>query len=267
MRHELRIVLRNRWVLLYAAIFAVLATAVSYFGLAVVELTGLQGFERTSISLLNLVLYIVPLASMLMAVQSFSREGGATEQLFCEPVSRAEIVTGKLAGLGVANVLATVLGFGFTGVLIAARVGIAGFRSYLVLVGFTILIAFVFTSLSAMLTILMNRTNRAYAVVLVVWFLLVLLFDLMVIGLSFLLPEGYANRVAFTGLFLNPVDAARVGTLLAVAGKEVFGVAGAQLVRSLGSVPLAISLLCLSLAAWIALPALAGTQVLKRRDI
>ncbi|HES58045.1 MAG TPA: ABC transporter permease, partial [Firmicutes bacterium] len=209
-RHELRIVLRNRWVLVYAAIFAVLTTAVSYFGLAVIELTGFQGFERTSISLLNLVLYIVPLASMLIAVQSFSREGGTTDQLFCEPVSRAQIVWGKLLGLGLANALATVLGFGFTGFLIASRVGLYGFRSYAVLVAFTILVALAFSSLAALLTILARRSSRAYAVILVVWFVLVLLFDLAIIGLSFLLPEGYANRAAFAGLFANPVDAARV---------------------------------------------------------
>ncbi len=94
-RQELRIILRNRWIMFYSAIFAVLTLAVSYFGLAVIEFTGFQEFNRTAVSLLNLVLYIVPLATMLMAVQSCRTEGGATDQLFAEPVTLTEIVLGQ----------------------------------------------------------------------------------------------------------------------------------------------------------------------------
>jgi Cu-processing system permease protein len=213
-RQELRIILRNRWIVIYSAIFAVLTLAVSYFGLAVIEFTGFQEFNRTAVSLLNLVLYIVPLATMLMAVQSFRAEGGATDQLFAEPVTLTEIVLGKMTGLVSAHVLATVLGFSFTGVLVGAKVGTRGVSSYLALVGFTILVGIVFVAIASMLTILAGRGNRAYAVVLVAWFAMVLLFDLLIIGLSFVLPETMASRTAFAGVFLNPIDATRVATLL-----------------------------------------------------
>ena len=89
----------------------------------------------------------------------------------------------------------------------------------------------------------------------------------IVIGLSFILPETWANRVAFVGVFVNPVDATRVATMLAISGKELFGPAGAQLVRSLGGVPQAVALLCLTLGAWVGLPALAATLTLDRQDL
>ena len=266
-RHEIRIVLRSRWVAVYALVFAALTLAVSYFGLTVIEFTGFQEFDRTAVSLLNLVLYIVPLATMLMAVQSFRDEGGATDQLFAEPVTKGEIVVGKLMGLAGAHVLATVLGFGLTGILVGIEVGDAGLASYLVLVGFTILVGVVFLSLAALLAILSGRRARAYAVVLVTWFFMVLLFDLLVIGLSFLLPETWANRVAFAGVFANPIDATRVATMLTISGKELFGPAGAQLVRNLGGIPQAVALLSLTLVAWICLPALAAKLALDRQDL
>ncbi|MHC4224541.1 MAG: ABC transporter permease [Planctomycetota bacterium] len=253
-RHELRIVLRSRWVAVYALVFAALTLAVSYFGLTIIEFTGFQEFDRTAVSLLNLILYVVPLATMLMAVQSFREEGGATDQLFTEPVTKGEIVLGKLAGLSMAH-------------LVGIEVGDRGLESYLVLVGFTVLVGMVFLALSALLAILSGRRGRAYAVVLVAWFFLVLLFDLLIIGLSFILPEAWANRVAFLGVFLNPVDATRVATMLAIAGKELFGPAGAQLVRGLGGVPQAVVLLCLTLAAWIGIPAVAATITLDRQDL
>jgi len=266
-RYELRITLRNRWILAYAMIFAVLTLAVSYFGLAVIEFTGFQELNRTAVTLLNLVLYLVPLATMLMAVQSFRAEGGATDQLFAEPVTRAEVVLGKLAGLSVAHALATLLGFSFTGVLIGLKVGSRGASSYLTLVGFTLLVGIVFLALAGMLTIVSHRSARAYAVVLVVWFASVLLFDLLIIGLSFLLPEVWANRTAFAGVFLNPVDATRVATLLAISGKEMFGPAGAQLVRALGGVPQAVAMLAATLIAWVAGPAVLGILLLEKQDI
>lgn len=259
--------LRNRWVLAYSAVFAVLTLAISYFGLTVIEFTGFQGFERTTASLLNLVLYLVPLASMLMGVQSFSVDGGVTDQLFCEPVTRAEIVLGKLAGMIAANVLAMLAGFGLAGLAIARSVGTAGLSHYLVLVGFSILTGMAFAALAAFLTIAMRRTARAYAVVLVAWFVLVLLFDLIVIGVSFLLPEGMANRTAFAATFLNPVDAARVGALLATGGKEVFGLAGTLLTRSLGGVPIAVGALVLALLGWIAVPTSGAILVLNKQDL
>ncbi len=266
-RYELRITLRNRWILAYAMVFAVLTLAVSYFGLAVIEFTGFQELNRTAVTLLNLVLYLAPLATMLMAVQSFRAEGGATDQLFAEPVTRAEVVLGKLAGLSVAHALATLLGFSFTGVLIGVKVGSQGASSYITLVGFTLLVGIVFLALAGMLTIVSHRSARAYAVVLVVWFASVLLFDLLIIGLSFLLPEVWANRTAFAGVFLNPVDATRVATLLAISGKEMFGPAGAQLVRTLGGVPQAVALLAATLIAWVAGPAVLGILLLERQDI
>lgn len=265
-RQELRILLRSRWVLAYAAIFALLTFGVGYFGLAVIEYTGFQSLDRTAASLLNLVLYIVPLATLLMAVQSFRPEGGVTEQLLAEPVTGAEIVLGKLTGLAAAHALSVLLGFGITGALIAVRAGAGGLRAYLAVVVFTLLVGLVFLALGALLTLLARRSVKAYALVMVAWFVLVLLFDLVVIGLTFAVPERWANRLALGALFANPVDATRVGALLTVSGKELFGAAGAVLVRALGGTGPATALLIAALALWIAVPAALAIAALRRQD-
>jgi Cu-processing system permease protein len=265
-RQELRVLLRSRWVAVYAAVFAVLTFGVSYFGLAVVEFTGFQSFERTAVSLLNLVLYLVPLASMLMAVESFRPEGGVTEQLLAEPATRSEVVLGKLAGLAVAHLLATLLGFGSAGVLIAVKVGTHGLGAYLAVVAYTLLAGLVFQALGSLLTLLARRGLRAYALVMITWFGLVLLFDLLVIGATFLLPEAWANRLAVAALFADPVDATRVAALLCVAGKEVFGPAGAQLARALGGTAPAVGLLTSALVVWALVPTGLAAVLLRHQD-
>lgn len=266
-RQELRVLLRSRWVLAYAAVFAVLTFGVGYFGLAVIEYAGFQSLDRTAVSLLNLVLYIVPLATLLMAVQSFRPEGGVTEQLLTEPLTAAEIVLGKLAGLAGAHALSVLVGFGLTGALIAVRVGTGGLRAYLTVVAFTLLVGLVFSALGALITLLARRSLRAYALVMVAWFVLVLLFDLVVIGLTFTVPERWANRLALGALFANPVDATRVAALLGIAGRELFGPAGAVLVRSLGGTAPATALLIAALVLWIALPAGFAVGALRRQEV
>jgi hypothetical protein len=55
--------------------------------------------------------------------------------------------------------------------------------------------------------------------------------------------------------------------MLAISGKEMFGPAGAQLVRGLGGVPQAITLLVAVLIAWVAVPTAVGTVSLSRQDL
>jgi len=134
-------------------------------------------------------------------------------------------------------------------------------------VAFTLLLGLVFSALGALITLLARRSLRAYALVMVAWFVLVLLFDLVVIGLTFTVPERWANRLALGALFANPVDATRVAALLGIAGKELFGPAGAVLVRALGGTAPATALLVASLVLWIALPAGLAVATLRRQEV
>ena len=90
-KQELTINIRNKWTLIFAAVFSVLVLAISYFGLLTAGSIGFQGFTRTSASLLNLVLYIVPLVALVMGTLSFTSEKSASELLFAQPVTRSEI--------------------------------------------------------------------------------------------------------------------------------------------------------------------------------
>src|SRR5581483_7779904 len=98
-RQELLINIRNKWTVIFACVFGVLVLAISYFGMLTAGAIGFQSFARTSASLLNLVLYLVPLVALTMGTLSFTSEKSLNEMLFAQPVTRAEILLGKLAGL------------------------------------------------------------------------------------------------------------------------------------------------------------------------
>ena len=64
-RQELTVNVRGRWTLVFAFVFGALSLSISYFGLVTAGSVEVQGFARTSVSLLNLVLYVVPLVALV----------------------------------------------------------------------------------------------------------------------------------------------------------------------------------------------------------
>lgn len=266
-RQELIINIRNRWTLIFAGAFGVLVLAISYFGLITGGAIGFQGFARTSASLLNLVLYIVPLISLTMGTLSFTSEKSASELLFSQPVTRGEILLGKLSGLFASIATATVAGFGLAGMIIAAKTGSQGATRYPVFVGLSLLLALVFLALAALVAALCQRKAKAFGVALLLWFFFVLFYDLIVIGGTFLMRERAANQFIFASLFGNPVDMVRVASLLILDGKEIFGAAGAALTRMMGGTMASILLLVAGLLVWVVLPFCCAQRLLKRQDI
>ncbi len=266
-RQELTINIRNRWTLLFAVIFGGLMLAISYFGLLTAGAMGFQSFTRTAVSLLNLVLYLVPLMALMMGTLSFTSEKSLNELLFAQPITRGEILLGKLAGLFAALATATLLGFGVAGFIIALRAGTNGLLRFPAFIALSLVLGLVFLTLSVPVAAICERKTKAFGVVMFLWFFFVLFYDLMVIGGTFWLRERVANRFIFVSLFFNPVDLVRVASLLILDGEEVFGAAGAALLKFLGGERASLSLLLAALLAWIAAPFALAQRWLKRQDI
>ena len=70
---EVREARRNTWFLLFAVIFSGLSLTVSLLGLAGLGSLGVAGFGRTTASLLNLVVLIVPLMGLLFGALEHRR--------------------------------------------------------------------------------------------------------------------------------------------------------------------------------------------------
>jgi Cu-processing system permease protein len=151
--------------------------------------------------------------------------------------------------------------------MIALQVGLDGLARYLAFVGFSLLLAAVFLSLGALIAIIAGGRAKGMGYAIFVWFFLVLFYDLLVMGITFLLKEHAANLFIFFSLFGNPVDLGRVASLMCIDDPAVFGYAGAALVKFLGGVALAITGLTGGLLVWIVLPLVICIRLLLRQDI
>jgi Cu-processing system permease protein len=268
-KQELTLAIRSRWTQMFAIVFALLATAVAWSGYILSGGSGVQDFARTSVSLLQLVILLVPLAALIVGVLSFTAERGAVELLYSQPVSRATILIGQMLGVFVALVAAQLIGFGAAGIVIFSSSGSWGVGSYFILFAASALLTAIFVAAAAAAgagAVGRGRV-RAVSIALVIWFVAVVLFDIVALGAASLLTSGYASRVLIISVIANPVDAIRTAALLATSGTTAFGSASLAFLRFTKGTTGAAIALSGSIIFWTLLPAVMATRRLNARDL
>jgi len=266
-RQEFALHRRNRWVITFAVLFAALGLAIAYFGMITSGYTGFQDFVRTSASLINLGGFLLPLFALLLGVFSFLTHREYLEILATQPISRGGIILGKYLGLLISVLAAAALGFGLPGAIIAASIGVEGAGTYLLVVGFSCLLAAVFTGLSVLIALLAGRRPVALGVAIAVWIFYELVYGLLMLATTLYLPPSVAKNMLLVGLGGNPVDVVRVLCLLQVGGPALFGPAGATLIKITGSATTATGIGLAIIAAWIVIPLALAIRVFKRQDL
>ena len=85
--------------------------------------------------------------------------------------------------------------------------------------------------------------------------------------MAFLVEERTANLLIFLSLFGNPVDLARVSSLLTLGDATMFGAAGAALLKFLGGAVRSQALLVGVLFLWLASAATAAFRTARAADL
>jgi Cu-processing system permease protein len=209
---EFRDRIRNRWVLAVAVVFTVFSLAIAYLGGAQQGTVGLQSTEATIASLVSLVIYLIPLIALLLGFDAIvgERERGSLDLLLALPLTRAELLLGKYLGLAAALTLSTLAGFALVAALMAGSLGGNGVFHYLGFMLSSVLLGLAFLSLAVMLSVLARDRTRASGLAIALWFLFVLVFDLLLLGLL-VASGGRLGGDAFAYLLLlNPADVFRI---------------------------------------------------------
>jgi Cu-processing system permease protein len=264
---ELTLAARSRATQAFALVFAALALGVALSGYILSGGSGMQDFARTSASLLQLTVLLVPMMALVTGTAALSPDRGAAELLLSQPIERRVVLWGKLLGLFEALAAAQALGFGASGLVIFSQSGSDGIAGFLWLVAASLALTAVFLGLAALIAGAGARRARSIALALTVWFVAVLLFDLVALGVASLLHSGPASRVLMVASLVNPVDAVRTGTLMAVEGTAAFGAASLALLRFTGGPGRAIAIVIGSVVVWTVVPLLIAARRFERADI
>lgn len=264
-REEYRRALESRWLFGFSGLLGALVLGLSFFGLAQAREVGYQGFARVTLSLMNLVLFMVPLSGLLLGVTSLTGGQATLPLLLAQPVTRGEVFLGKFLGLVAAITIAQAVGFGAGGLVVALNAGTDQVRGFVALTLLSFLLGAITVAGSMLLAVLWPDRLRATSAALGAWLLLVVAYDLGVLGVSSWLRGLPLQSVLLPALLANPVDLVRVLTTVAAGSGALFGPTSAVLVRffgTAGGVQLAFLALLLQLAAPLAL----GALIFRRRD-
>ena len=264
-RKELTDAISSRWLIAYGVLLGALGLAATVTGLDSTSGLALQGFGRTTATLMNLCLLLAPLVAVLMGAASIAgeRDRGTLENLLAQPLSRTQLLLGKHGGLLIALIGATASGFVPAGLVILKAAGPAVLPHYLVFPVIASLAAAAMAGVGLFISVTSRSAVHSQGSAVFAWFAFVLLYDLVLMGT---LAAGSIPVEWLAGsLVLNPVDAARVlGVLALEPDLYLLGPAGAFLMTRLSSSTVA-GLLFVSLLLWTALPVAAATFHFSRR--
>ena len=178
---------RGKWVLTLSLIFIILSLVVSYFGATQSGgAAGLQGFRATGAGLTGLAGTLVPILALMLTYATIAgeRESGALQLLLTMPVTRLEVVLGKLAGLSAVMGVSIFAGLGTAGIIIAALAGTEGWAAYLGLIFGTLLFAISFAAVGLFFSTLVAKRSTALGLAVFLWFFFTIIYQLVMFGLA-----------------------------------------------------------------------------------
>jgi Cu-processing system permease protein len=269
-RKEFRDDFRSRWTLAVTAVFAALALGIAYFGTVASGSVGFTSFPATLASLTTLAAFVIPLIGLLIAHDTMvgEHERGTLLLLLSYPLSRAELFAGKLLGHGGALAAGTLLGFGSAFALLQALAPQARTTASWEAIGLFLssacLLGLGFVGLACLISVLAHEKARAAGLALLTWFVSVVLFDLVLLGVLVMSGGNSIERSVFPYLLLlDPIDVFRLINLLGIEG----GGGNAFFLAMTAEHAYPVSLLFGTLLAWTLVPFTLAVWVFRRSEI
>lgn len=262
-RKEFRDGFRNRWVLAITLMLALFALGLGYFGAAASGKVGFTSLDTMIVSMASLAIFVIPLIALLLAYDSVvgEEEQGTLLLLLSYPLSRFQLLAGKYLGHALVLAVSSVLGFGLAALAIALLTGnIASARlwqSFGFFILSAVMLGWVFVALAYLVSVTVSEKSRAAGLALIVWFVFVLVFDLVLLGLLVASEGGVGAKFFPYLLLLNPTDVFRLANLSGFEAAQVYSgiasVASASVFHpaTLLAVLLLWSIVPMGLASWL----------------
>ncbi|OMH33637.1 ABC transporter permease subunit [Motiliproteus sp. MSK22-1] len=265
---EFRDGLRNRWIGAITIIFAILAIGLAYFGAAAAGRVGFTSLSTTIVSLASLAVFIIPLIALMLAYDGVvgEDENGTLLLLMTYPLSRWQLLLGKMVGHGAIMAFSTVVGFGSSALIMGIFSASTDWgelsAAFGIFIVSAVLLGWVFIAFAYIISSTAAEKSKAAGMALIVWFLFVLVFDLGLLGLLVGTQGDVDTQVFPYLLLLNPTDIFRLVNISYFASEQITG-----LMAIAKHVQFSTSTLLLSLLAWLVAPMAISMMIFNRRSL
>jgi ABC-type transport system involved in multi-copper enzyme maturation permease subunit len=266
--------IRNKWIIVITLIFIILTIASSY--LAGGQAGGedvFGGMEDTVVALMSIHTLLIPLIAIMLGFSTIAGEAekGALYVVLAYPVRRVEVLLGKFLGLGTVLAVTPLIGFGLSGLVIAATVGAEEGLAFLAFIALAIILGLMYLSLVIFISALCRTRVRAIAggVILFFW---AMIYGIIIMSVYIATGGNYQDFFSQTGFIelpdwfwasvvFSPGDLNQMSVMRAFNLEQAFGFEiKAPDWLSMGFL-LAVQLI------WIIIPLILAYYFFKKRDI
>ena len=265
---EIRIGLRNRWVIATTLVLGALSLSLVLLGSAPTGEVKADSLAIIVVSLASLSIFLLPLIALLLSYDAIvgEQERGTLVLLLSYPVARWQVVLGKVLGHTAILAFATIVGYGAAAVALwlrgdAASGSIGAFGAMVLT---SIMLGASFVAIGCLASTVVRERATAAGLAVGAWLFFVLIYDTAVLGV---LVADQGRTVGERGLnallLLNPTDVYRLLNLAGATNVSSFsGMSGLA-----GTVAPNRALLLCALAAWTLVPLALAAMIFSRREL
>lgn len=176
---------RSGWVIACVVVWLGAIGLTSFLGLVQIGRIGAQGYERTVISLLNLVQYLVPLLGLLVGHDLIvsENEERTLRLVLAGGVSRTRLLLGKFFGGCLTLTVPLALGFAIAGTVIGLAARDNGCAPFLKLALSGMMLGILFLGIGLAVSTFSRTRVQSLVAVLLAWCFFVFVFDLVALGM------------------------------------------------------------------------------------
>ena len=251
--YQMRDVARSRWLIAYTLFFLLLTDALFRFG---------GGGSRTLLSMVDIVLFIVPLVTIVFGTMYLYNAREFTELILAQPVRRRAVFGGLYAGLVVPLATGFVVGTGLPFLLHGTGDAAATLAAVL---GIGVLLTFVFGALALLIAIRADDRLTGLGIAIGVWLVSAVVYDGLVLLVVSIFADYPLERPMLGAMLANPVDLARVVLLLRFDVAALLGYTGAVFAQFFGGAK-GTAIAAGALAVWVAVPLALAARAFTRKD-
>jgi Cu-processing system permease protein len=253
--YEIRDVLRSRWLIGYTLFFLLVTDALFRFG---------GGGEKALLSLVSLVLFVIPLVTIVFSTVYLYNAREFIELLLAQPIKRRQVFAGLYLGLAipmsVSFVVAVCVPFVVHRGIASAQPG-----TFAALLVTGVALSLVFTAIALLIVARTEDKMKGLGIAVAVWLLMAVLYDGLVLLFVSILADHPMEKPLLVLMLANPLDLARVALLLQFDVAALLGYTGAVLQKFFGR-SIGVMVTSLALAFWIFAPLLAGMSAFQKKD-
>ncbi|MBI2416728.1 MAG: ABC transporter permease subunit [Ignavibacteriales bacterium] len=247
--------IKNRWTILLGLALFLMASGL--FRLH-------ESYEKTFVSLLNIVIILVPLVCLAFGILVYYNSGEYILFLLVQPIERLHIYIGLTLGIMLPMLLALFFGLGVP-MMLFAEFSAKYLISSAIMLLVAVLSSSIFISQAFLIAVYTEDKTKALGVAIFTWITFAILYD----GLVLLAAINFSDYPLELPMLIlsafNPVDLGRLIVLLNLDIATLMGYSGRLYQNYLGN-HIGITVSFLLLGVWASVPFLLGLRKFRKKD-